>query len=389
MPKLASYKECTACMACIDTCNHKAIDFIVDNYGYYKIVVDANKCVKCGLCEKKCPVLNKPVTNNNNSQPYAGWCNNTQLRSLSASGGIFAAIAKTMLNNNGVVYGAAIDGFEVKHIRVEVETDLHKIQGTKYQPSITKGIYKLVKKDLQNGRLVLFSGLSCQINALYSFLGKTDTSNLYTIDTICGGIATMKPMIEISKSGNYTGIHSFRNKDEGWKSSGYKYCLKLYDKEKNIVLGDEDNLVIRTFCSPLFKRDSCMDCKFTGFNRIADCTIGDFWGTEKYRDEHFNGLSSFIIHNDRILHLLSLSDIVYHKIGWDEITKRNKNIFWTSYPRLRILPSRLLAKFAIKFFKKTLISRLTSYESWLNIDMRLYLSRIEILKQKFYKKNRP
>ena len=117
-------------------------------------------------------VTEKPVTNNNNSQPYAGWCNNTQLRSLSASGGIFAAIAKTMLNNNGVVYGAAIDGFEVKHIRVEVETDLHKIQGTKYQPSITKGVYKLVKKDLQNGRLVLFSGLSCQINALYSFLGK-------------------------------------------------------------------------------------------------------------------------------------------------------------------------------------------------------------------------
>lgn len=389
MPKLASHKECTACMACIDTCNHKAIDFIVDNYGYYKIVVDANKCVKCGLCEKKCPVLNKPVTNNNNSQPYAGWCNNTQLRSLSASGGIFAAIAKTMLNNNGVVYGAAIDGFEVKHIRVEVETDLHKIQGTKYQPSITKGVYKLVKKDLQNGRLVLFSGLSCQINALYSFLGKTDTSNLYTIDTICGGIATMKPMIEISKSGNYTGIHSFRNKDEGWKSNGYKYCLKLYDKNGSIKNLGNQNMVLKTFSSILFKRDSCMVCKFTGYNRIADCTIGDFWGTEKYKEEHFNGLSSFIIHNSRIMNILSQSNIVFHKIDWDEITKKNKNIFWSSYPKLRNLPSRLLAKYAIKTFNPSLILQLTRYDSLLNIDLRLYLRYTYRKRISFYKKSKP
>lgn len=389
MPQLASYKECTACMACIDTCNHKAIDYRIDKYGYYKMVIDTGKCVNCGLCEKKCPVLNKPVTTNCCSQPYAGWCSDTPLRSLSASGGIFATIAKTILENKGVVYGAAIDGFEVKHIRIENKTDLHKIQGTKYQQSITKDIYKRVKKDLQSDRIVLFSGLSCQVNALYSFLGKTDTSNLFTIDTICGGISTMKPMMELSKSGNYIGIHSFRNKDNGWKSNGYKYCLKLYDKKKNIALDDKENLVIKTFCSPLFKRDSCMDCKFTGFNRIADCTIGDFWGTDKYQDEHYNGLSSFIIHNERILNLLSQSDIVYYKIDWDEITKRNKNIFWTSYPQLRCLPSRLLAKFAIKHFKKPLISRLTRYDSWLNVDMRLYLRKVETLKQEFYKKNRP
>lgn len=389
MPQLAPYKECTACMACIDTCNHKAIDYCIDEYGYYKMSIDAGKCVNCGLCEKKCPVLNKPATTNSCSQPYAGWCSDAPLRSLSASGGIFATIAKSVLDNKGVVYGAAIDGFEVKHIRIEDVIDLHKIQGTKYQQSITKGIYKQVKKDLQNGRIVLFTGLSCQVNALYSFLGKTDTSNLFTIDTICGGIGTMKPMMELSKSGNYTGIHSFRNKDNGWKSTGFKYCLKLYDKENNIVLDNKENLVIRTFCSPLFKRDSCLDCKFTGFNRIADCTIGDFWGTDKYKNEHFNGLSSFIIHNERILNLLSQSDIVYHKIDWDEITKRNKNIFWTSYPRLRSLPSRFLAKFAIKHFKKSLISRLTRYDSRLNIDMRLYLRKVETLKQKFYKNNRP
>lgn len=388
MPKLASYKECTACMACIDTCNRKAIDYCIDEYGYYKMSIDASKCVNCGLCEKKCPVLNKPVITNNSSQPYAGWCSNASLRSLSASGGIFASIAKTVLDNKGIVYGAAIDGFEVKHISIEDEVDLHKIQGTKYQQSITKDIYNQVKKDLQSGRIVLFSGLSCQVNALYSFLGKTDTSNLFTIDTICGGISTMKPMMELNKSGKYTGIHSFRNKDNGWKSTGYKYCLKLYDNEKNIVLDDKENLVIKTFCSPLFKRDSCMDCKFTGFNRITDCTIGDFWGTDKFKDEHFNGLSSFIIHNDRILKLLSQSEIVYHRIEWDEITKSNKNIFWTSYPRLRRLPSRLLSKFAIKHYNKSLISRLTRYDSWLNIDMRLYLRKVETLKQKFYKKNR-
>lgn len=389
MPQLASYKECTACMVCIDTCNHNAINYIIDEYGYYRITVDNNKCIQCKACEKKCPVLNKLAISNNESKPYAGWCSDKELRSISASGGIFAAIAKTILSENGVVYGAAIDCFEVRHIRIENFSDLHKIQGTKYQHSIIQGIYRQVRNDLKNNKLVLFTGLSCQINALYAYLRNVDKKHLYTIDTICGGISTIKPMMELRKSGKYIGIHSFRNKDTGWKSNGYKYCLKLYDKNSNIISDDKENLVISTFCSPLFKRDSCLDCKFTGFNRIADCTIGDFWGTEKFKEEHYNGLSSFIIHNERILDIISRADIEYHKISWDEITKRNKNIFWTSYPLLRYFPSRILAKRSIRNFNKSLISKLASYNGWLNIDMRLYLRYYEKLKLKFYKTNKP
>lgn len=109
----------------------------------------------------------------------------TQKTKESTSGGIFIPLAKSTLEKGGVVFGCTYDeNLVARHIAVEKEADLHKLQGSKYVQSDLSGIYSRVKSELKDGRNVLFSGTGCQVAGLRSFLGK-DFDNLITVDIVC------------------------------------------------------------------------------------------------------------------------------------------------------------------------------------------------------------
>ena len=179
--KLAPPAICTGCMACADSCHHGTLSITLDRDGFYQIAIDKDKCVECGLCSKACPVLNPSPVDKEQielSKPYAVWCTDEPLRKASASGGAFAAIAKAFLEKGAIVYGAAIDGFEIHHRRIDKKEDLHKILGSKYQHSRMDGLYRYVTKDLREGRIVLFSGFSCQVEWLLSSVPKNLQANI-------------------------------------------------------------------------------------------------------------------------------------------------------------------------------------------------------------------
>lgn len=51
-----SFKEdCSGCMACHSICQKSAITQYIDNEGFTYPVIDIQKCISCGLCEKVCP----------------------------------------------------------------------------------------------------------------------------------------------------------------------------------------------------------------------------------------------------------------------------------------------------------------------------------------------
>ena len=67
-------------------------------------------------------------------------------RIRSSSGGIFAEIAKKVLEKSGVVFGAAIDSEgRVYHKYITQKEDLYEILGSKYvQSYISPEIYKRI-----------------------------------------------------------------------------------------------------------------------------------------------------------------------------------------------------------------------------------------------------
>ena len=61
---------------------------------------------------------------------------------------------------------------------VRTEDNIAQLRGSKYFQANIGDTFKNVKRDLLNGKKVLFSGTGCQINGLYLFLGK-DYQNLF------------------------------------------------------------------------------------------------------------------------------------------------------------------------------------------------------------------
>lgn len=88
-------------------------------------------------------------------------------------------------------------------------------------------------------------------------------------------------MVKLSRNEYGAKVTKFRikNKELGWRNLTSKIEFEngkvLYDtKDTNFFT----NGYIQ---SKLFCRPSCYDCKFKGFPRISDITVGDFWGGDR------------------------------------------------------------------------------------------------------------
>lgn len=373
MKKLPTDKTCTACMACIDTCHKGALKWKINQDGYFQIEKDRTKCIECGLCARKCPLNTSENNKGITHKAFAVWNRNDEQRKFSASGGAFSAMAAAVLRQGGVVYGASLIDFEVRHIRIEQERELHKILGSKYQHSIKEGIYKQIRQDLRRKRLVLFGGTPCEVAGVKSFLGNDYMEHLYTVDIICGGHSTMLPMLSLKRSGKYKGICSFRDKEAGWRSVGFRYGLKMTKINGGIDDLELDNYVLNTFSSKLLKRSSCLNCMFTGMNHKSDCTIGDYWGDTEFKEEHHKGGSVLIIHDDRINNLLDITDIQKRPVELNNVVRCNRNYSWTRYPLIRYFFSRRLALQYMKSNKFNKANGLMKPYSWAGLTMRIYL----------------
>ena len=349
-PELASKYNCTGCMACVDACAHFALHGYVAEDGHLYVACDSSKCVQCGRCSLVCPVVNNYNYEaiERNSEPYVGWANNKSLRSKSASGGIFAALAYKVISDGGVVVGATMDKFDVKHVFVYNVNELYKIQGSKYQQGNLSGIYKQVKSLLKEGRRILFSGTPCQVGGLYSYLSPQKyEGQLLTVDLICGGFPSLLPLRTLigNTIPSIVGIKSFRDKEHGWKSSGYEYRLVGFYKTGEIVDLGTKNIVLGAFGSHLTNRYSCYNCRFAYARRKSDITIADFWGEKRFPSEHNEGVSLVVVHSNDGRKLLKNGDITYKSVLWADFLHDNPRMIYTKIKYLRFHPSRMFMTF--------------------------------------------
>lgn len=188
-------EKCCGCGACFSICPQHCISMEEDKLGFLYPVIDSKKCVHCGLCEKVCPPLSKKkVEDPTCFEVYGGYAKDAQLRHASSSGGFFSLIATHVLEQGGVVFGAALEKNceSVTHTKISSIKELYVLRGSKYVQSKTYEMYSEVQKELKDGKLVLFSGTPCQIEGLNLFLQKP-YENLISVEVICHG--TPAPML--------------------------------------------------------------------------------------------------------------------------------------------------------------------------------------------------
>lgn len=345
-------QECCGCSACSQICPQKCISIVEDREGFVYPEIDADRCIKCNLCEKVCPIIRKQdfYVPDKEKSPKAigGWHKNETVRSESSSGGAFTLFAESILKQGGIVYGCTLsEDMRAKHISVEHIEDLIKLKGSKYVQSDIGNVYKEIKENIADNRKVLFVGAPCQCAGLHSFLKVSGTSdismeqynNLYTCDFICHGVPSPKVFRSYinfleEKYQDKVVSFRFRNKDKGWSSTGLQmgtYIGFLNTGYKRLSPAFRD-AYMNGFLDDVYLRPSCYKCEFKSLPKYySDITIADFWGVKKAAPElnDSKGTSLILLHNEHGQELFDLEkgNFFYKEVDFKSAVRKNKSLF--------------------------------------------------------------
>lgn len=321
MIHITDKKNCCGCSACVQRCPKQCIRLEEDTEGFLYPQVDEETCIKCRLCEKVCPILNQvdklPV-----QEVLAVKNPDEEERMNSSSGGVFLPLAREVINQGGVVFGAVYDeSWEVHHVYAEKIEDVYPMMGSKYLQSKIGNSFKDAERFLKQGREVLFVGSPCQIAGLRTYLRNKQYQNLLAVDFLCHGVpspgvwrrylaetyggydAKEQSRLQTTAGKNSDLLLSlnatspivdikFRDKTEsGWKKYRFVVRQKSASKaDQNTVLSSDihyDNPFMRGFLSDIYLRPSCYECKCKNGVNHSDLTIGDYWAA-RVTDQDFD-----------------------------------------------------------------------------------------------------
>ena len=325
---------CYGCGTCKYVCPKQAIKMINNEDGFIIPKIDESRCIKCGLCEKKCIYLNKVISNSKTditaSSCYMMYFLNDKILE-SASGGIFYGIAVKAIELGYEVCGCIWDEKQrAIHVVTNDMKTLAKMQGSKYVQSDLQNCYIEIKRKLSQGKKVLFSGTPCQIAGLHSLLGFNE--NLVTLGLICEG--TPSPMVfekwkkylEKKYGSNIISVKLRKKGRYGWKSPSTEY--KFQNGRKIEQLAFHMDIYMYNFICGLFMRNSCFNCEYKGNGITEDIVVGDCWcadTTDIVANEN-RGISAAIIRTDKGEKFMEIvkQDFMIKSISVDEVVVKNE-----------------------------------------------------------------
>lgn len=286
MIQLVDKSKCSGCFACYNMCKVDALHMIEDETGFWFPVINNDKCIECRSCVKACPAIETPKYTSNSPTAFIVQNEDDRIRMQSTSGGAFTGIAKQIIADGGVVFGAAMDqNYHVSHIYVETEKELAKFRSSKYVQSRIGKTFSDVEKFLKAGRLVCFSGTPCQIYGLKKFLHNR-YDNLIAVDVMCRAVPSPKVLqkyLDYQRE-RYPEFNRIVFRDKGM---GYSYsCVTLYNGNNVLYRGgSESDPWLRLFLGGYCNREACHECLYQTGVRASDITLWDCWGTQDYAPE--------------------------------------------------------------------------------------------------------
>jgi len=374
MIDIKNKKDCCGCSACANICPTNAITMQAADEGFFYPVIDKDNCINCGLCEKVCPMLDydDKIEKLNKPKVYGAWNLNEKIREQSSSGGIFTVLAESILNREGIVVGAAFDSdLKLKHVIVNTLEELSLLRGSKYLQSDLSDVLIPIRNFLKEGKRVLFTGTPCQVAGLNTFLKSHKYENLITCDIVCHGTPSPKIFGKYiseneEKEKQKVKSISFKDKSSGWKI--YNQRLTFSNKEK--LIPAMQTSFMKGFLQNLYLRPSCHSCPFSGIPRVADITLGDYWGVSKSYPEldDDKGTSLILINSSKGEQLFSqVADKLYYKeTTFESAIARNSCII------KHVAPHKKREQFFKELDNNTLARLIKKYCSKPSIIKRVY-----------------
>ncbi len=304
MTTVCEKNMCAGCMACLDVCGKSAIQ-IIRGLDAYNAVIDADKCVNCGLCHNICQknhpaALQKPIS------WHEGWSSNAKQRERSSSGGLAAEIERGFIRQGGLVCSCCIQHGEVGFAFAENLDEIDQFAGSKYVKSNPAGIYKKIKEKLRRGQKVLFVGLPCQTSAVLNFVGEQLKNNLYTVDLICHGSPDPDILRKYLKS---SGMKLDDVVDLQFRQSN---VFALFNQGKKIEKGTQDTYTT-AFLRSLDYTENCYSCEYAKLERVSDISLGDSWATEQMNEKK-RGVSLVLCQTEKGEKLLQAAEVTLFSV---------------------------------------------------------------------------
>lgn len=355
-------EDCVGCNACVQRCPVQCIFMNEDEQGFLYPKVDLEKCINCGLCEKVCPVINQAEPHKPD-HTYAAWNTDEEVRMSSSSGGVFFALAKKIIEEGGVVFGAKFnENWEVVHDYAETLENVKAFQVSKYVQSKIGDSFRVAERILKEGRKVMFTGTPCQLAGLRLFLRKDYGEQLLKVDVVCHGVPSpavwreylkyiMRPQ-GASAGKNTVPLYSkeqipvidgisFRDKRLGWEKYGFRLSTVAPKGDQNSVSASKyqnnsneffepfsRNLYMKIFLKDLDLRPSCYECPAKCGKSYSNITLGDFWGIKNYNSNLYNekGVSLILTSGIVLSKILNNNDSIYEEMSYIDALHGNPSI---------------------------------------------------------------
>ena len=276
MIQITDKAMCCGCTACVNACPVQCIVMRRDkDEGFDYPVANPDICIGCGRCESVCPVL-EPAQPSEPIEAYAVRCES--LVDVSSSGGVFPALAKAVVDEGGVIFGAVMEPDMIAgHAEADTLEEVERMRGSKYVQSDMYSVMSDVKEYLKNGRKVLFTGTPCQVAGLNKYLG-AHSEDLITVDIACHGVpgpGLWKMYVDALEKRHGARMTSvdFRDKSKGWRH----YCFKTSYGQKDVCVKAVDDPYMALFMQDMTLRPSCYSCPARNGRSHSDLTLSDLW----------------------------------------------------------------------------------------------------------------
>ena len=335
-------KKCTGCSGCMNICPKGAISMYTDETGFLVPRIYEEKCDACGLCKSICPVLGTKSFFKENSLYYTivEWNDND------ASENVISILAKEILKKDGVVCGAFYtDEYGTYQQVITAREKLRTLIFPLYVESKVELTYFETKRLLEEGKIVLYIGLPCQIEGLLYYLRKK-YKNLITIDILCQGITSDKLFKKFLED-NYKDLEIRKNSYEDKRLQG-KGIVTSYELSNGHVerLNLHNNVWLAAYFENVINRSCCYECKYRAISRIGDISIGELKENKDSRSKKIIFVNSK--QGKELLNYIKssckLEEITLHNFSWkcnyalyiDEQAKRRREIFFEAIKKMPV-----------------------------------------------------